>query len=208
MNKKSTLPVFFCIPDLTGFTRFMTSTDPEFANKVITALLNKVIAANILEMNVAEIEGDAIFFYRTGRLPAVGKIAKQCTVIFETFNDVIASFEKNDNKNYEKYLAKNQLGIKIIIHYGHINITKIQGRVKLLGEDVILVHKLLKNSIAVPCYILLTDNYLEKIRDKKVVKNWFNWEKLKRGKDKYDHFGVTYYSYIALPECKDFNKNK
>jgi hypothetical protein len=198
MDNKSTVPVFFCIPDLTGFTKFMTSTESDFANKVITVLLSKLISANILAMSVAEIEGDAVFFYRKGRLPAVNKVAQQCKLIFETFNEVICSFKENDPENHKKYLSKNQLGIKMIIHHGQINITKINGRVKLLGEDVILVHKLLKNSVNIPCYILLTDSYLEKLRNKKAAKNWFNWEDLKRGKDKYEHFGVTYYSYIPL----------
>ncbi len=198
MDNNSTDPVFFFIPDLTGFTKFMTSTEPEFANKVITVMLNKLISANILAMNVAEIEGDAIFFYRKGRLPAVNKVAQQSKLIFETFNDVIAKFKESDPDHHKKYLSKNQLGIKVIIHHAYINITKINGRVKLLGEGVILVHKLLKNSINIPCYILLTDSYLEKLKNKKAVKNWFNWENLKRGKDKYEHFGVTYYSYISL----------
>ncbi|OAQ41882.1 hypothetical protein A5893_01830 [Pedobacter psychrophilus] len=176
----------------------MTSTDPDFANKVITVMLNKLVAANILEMTVAEIEGDAVFFYRKGRLPAVNKVAKQCKFIFEAFNDVITTFKQIDPENYKKYLSKNQLGVKIIIHHAYINIAKINGRIKLLGEDVILVHKLLKNSINLPCYILLTDSYLEKLKNKKAAANWFNWENLKRGKDKYEHFGVTYYSYIPL----------
>jgi len=119
-------------------------------------------------------------------------------LIFETFNEVVASFKESDPENHKKYLSKNQLGIKIIIHHATINIAKINGKVKLLGEDVILVHKLLKNSINLGCYFLLSDSYLEKLKKRKDTKNWFNWEDLKRGKDKYEHFGVTYYSYIPF----------
>jgi hypothetical protein len=201
MVNKAKHPVFFCIPDLTGFTKFMTSTDSDFSQRVITNILNKLIAANILDMNVAEIEGDAIFFYRTGRLPAISKVAKQCKLLFQIFNTVIDSYIQTESENYQKYLANNQLGLKIVIHHGQTAITKIDNRTKLIGEDVILVHKLLKNSVPVPCYILLTNNYQEKIRNKKIVKNWFNWEHLKKGKDKYEHFGVTHYSYIPLTDC-------
>ena len=102
MDNKSTVPVFFCIPDLTGFTKFMTSTESDFANKVITVLLSKLISANILAMSVAEIEGDAVFFYRKGRLPAVNKVAQQCKLIFETFNEVICSFKENDPEKHKK----------------------------------------------------------------------------------------------------------
>jgi hypothetical protein len=193
--------VFFCIPDLTGFTKFMTTADSDFAHRVISNILNKLVASNILEMNVAEIEGDAVFFYRTGRLPAISKVAKQCKLLFQVFNNVIDSYEQSEPENYQKYLSKNQLGLKIVIHHGKTTFSKINGKIKLLGEDVILVHKLLKNSIDIPCYILLTNSYIDKIKTKKIVKNWFNWEKLKNGKDKYDHFGTTYYSFIPLPDC-------
>lgn len=202
MKNKSAVPVFFCIPDITGFTKFITSTDNgEFANRVISNVLNKVASANILEMHIAEIEGDAIFFYKTGRLPAVKKVAKQCQLIYEAFNDSIASFAETDPELFAKHLSKNQLGIKIVVHHGHISLTEINGHIKLMGEDVILAHKLLKNSIKEPCYILLTNQYLEKLKDKKIVKTWFHWESLKKGKDKYEHFGVTNYSYISLVDC-------
>jgi len=209
MEEKSAAPVFFCIPDITGFTKFVTSTDdPQFANLVITTVLNKVVSVNILAMSIAEIEGDAVFFYKTGRLPAVNHVAKQCQLIYDTFLDTIAAFENSHFELYKKYLSNNQLGIKIVIHHGHINLAKIKGRTKLMGEDVILAHKLLKNSIADPCYILMTNSYLEKLKDKKVVKNWFHWESLKKGKENYEHFGVIHYSYISLVDCKTVSTSK
>ena len=208
MDNNLAVPVFFCIPDLTGFTKFITSTDAEFSQKVIPNILNKIISSNTLEMSVAEIEGDAVFFYRTGRLPAISKVAKQCKAIIDAFFLVIESYKNTDPKNYEKYLSHNELGIKIIIHFGHITRTKIKGRTKLLGEDVILVHKLLKNTIKEPSYILLTDKYLETLKDKKAVSKWFNWKNLKRGSDKYEHFGVTKYSYISVVDCENINKKR
>lgn len=203
MGEKTAVPVFFCIPDITGFTKFITSTDdPDFANRVITTVLNNVVAVNILDMSIAEIEGDAVFFYKTGRLPAINNVAKQCQLIYDTFVSTIKAFETSHPELYAKYLSKNQLGIKVVIHHGHINLAKIKGRTKLMGEDVILAHKLLKNSIEEPCYILLTNSYLDKLKDKKVVKNWFHWESLKKGKENYEHFGVIHYSYISLVDCK------
>lgn len=208
MKNNSSLPVFFCVPDLSGFTKFVTTADNDFVHQVIPALLNQIIAANILGMKIAEVEGDAVFFYRTGRLPAINKVAQQCKVIYESFNHKILSYQTSHPEEYQKYLANEQLGIKIIIHYGNISLTKIEKRVKLLGEDVILVHKLLKNSIVESNYILLSDNYILKLRDKKIVKNWFNWEKLKRGSEDYEHFGLTHYSYISLVECNNFRTKK
>ncbi|WP_304062129.1 DUF2652 domain-containing protein [Pedobacter glucosidilyticus] len=208
IKTKSKIPVFFCIPDITGFTRFMTSVDHDFAHEFIPHLLQTLIKSNILELSIAEIEGDAIFFYKTGRLPSVQKVALQCKVIYDTFNQFIASYEKIDEKNYHKYLAHQEIGIKVIIHYGKISISNIEGHFKLMGEDVILAHKLLKNSIQQHNYILLSQQYTDKLRDKKVVKNWFNWDKLKKGTDHYEHFGTVFYHYIAFADVKKLNKRK
>ena len=209
METKSTVPVIFCIPDITGFTRFITSTKhPEFANEVISTVLSRVVGSNILSLKVAEIEGDAIFFYKIGRLPAVSMVAKQCEAIYNVFLDTIASYELTHPALFKKYLSKNQLGIKIIIHYGHISLMEIEGHTKLMGEDVILAHKLLKNSIQDPCYIMFTNQYLQKLSKKKMIEKWFSTDELVKSKDKYDHFGTVFYTYIPLSNCRKTSRNK
>lgn len=205
MTKSKKISVLFLIPDITGFTRFMTSADQDFAHYAIPKILKSLAKANRLDFSIAEIEGDAIFFYKTGRLPAIYKVAEQCKVIFNEFNRVIDSFRESDPEYFEKYLSQNQLGLKIIVHCGKISISRIEGRTKLIGEDVILAHKLLKNKITIPNYILLSENYLNKLKDKKVVNTWFNWEKLKNGHEDYDHFETVNYNYISLNECNNIS---
>ena len=191
------LPAFFFVPDLTGFTKFVASADISFSKDFIAGLLRRLINANILKMNVGEIEGDAIFFYSTGRLPSVNQVAKQCKLLFKVFYDYINTMEKEHPENHEKHLADGQVGLKIIIHYGEISVANIKGRNKLIGEDVIIAHKLLKNSIQDNEYILLTQSYLNKIRKNK-VDSWFHWEELKHLADEYEHIGKVEYQYIPI----------
>ncbi|MDB5120456.1 MAG: hypothetical protein JWN56_1674 [Sphingobacteriales bacterium] len=199
-NNDGLVPAFFCVPDITGFTRFIATADINFTKEVIPALLRKLIDANVLKMKVGEIEGDAIFFYKTGRLPAVSRVAEQCKVIYKTFSDFIQSIADSDPENFEKYLANSQLGLKIIIHYGYISVANIKGRTKLLGPDVIIAHKLLKNNIDEYNYVLLTDKYLAKIKDKTKLRELFHWEELRTGKELYEYIGEVCYHYISLDE--------
>lgn len=200
MENNDLVPAFFCVPDITGFTRFIATADINFTKEVIPALLRRLIDANILKMKVGEIEGDAIFFYKTGRLPAVSRVAEQCKVIYKTFSDFIQSIANTDPDNFEKYLANSQLGLKIIIHYGNISVANIKGRTKLLGPDVIIAHKLLKNNIEEYNYVLLTDKYLAKIKDKTKLREWFHWEELRTGSELYEYIGEVCYHYISLDE--------
>ena len=91
------------------------------------------------------------------------------------------------------------MGLKIIIHHGQIIVANIKGRTKLIGEDVIITHKLLKNGIEENEYILLTESYLKKIK-KSNVTSWFHWDDLKKSSDEYDHIGEVEYRYIPFGE--------
>src|SRR3954467_15922124 len=99
MDQKE-IPCFFCVPDITGFTKLMTSADITFTKEIIPAVLRKLIDNNILKMSVAEIEGDAVFFYRTGRLPTIDRVAQQCIIFHNTFSNYIESLKKADEENY------------------------------------------------------------------------------------------------------------
>ena len=51
----------------------------------------------------------------------------------------------------------NNLKLKFVAHVGEVAIQTIRDRRKLVGIDVILVHRLLKNSVPAPEYVLLSE---------------------------------------------------
>ena len=57
------------IPDISGFTKFVQTTEVEHSQHVISELLEVLISANTQELKLAEIEGDGLFFIRKMRLP-------------------------------------------------------------------------------------------------------------------------------------------
>jgi hypothetical protein len=54
------------------------------------------------------------------------------------------------------------LRVKFVAHVGEIATQKIRKRTKLVGIDVIAAHRMLKNSVPVPEYILLSDTMYER----------------------------------------------
>jgi len=72
-------PVLLCIPDISGFTHFMGDIDFELSAKVVPALLNNIIYSNEINLNISEIEGDAVLFYRSGPVPTLKAIIDQST---------------------------------------------------------------------------------------------------------------------------------
>lgn len=59
-------PALLYMPDISGFTQFVTSTEIDHAQGIIQELLEVLIDSNQLGLEVGEVEGDAVFFYRLG----------------------------------------------------------------------------------------------------------------------------------------------
>ena len=55
------------IPDISGFTRFVNGTEIEHSRMIIQELLEGLINSNLMELEISEIEGDAILFYKYGQ---------------------------------------------------------------------------------------------------------------------------------------------
>src|SRR5688500_20320658 len=57
------------IPDISGFTRFVTDMEIEHSRHIIQELLEILIDSNEIGLEISEIEGDAILFYKFGQSP-------------------------------------------------------------------------------------------------------------------------------------------
>ena len=198
-------PALICIPDITGFTRFMAETDLEFSRKIIPALLRSLVASNTLSMNVGEVEGDAILFYRFGALPSLSELTEQCKKFYADFNSQLEDLKKQFPNDFAKYISSNKLSLKIVLHAAEMTSTHIEGMIKLIGEDVVVVHKLLKNSVEDAEYILFSEKLLSHY-DSKEINNLLNWDQLKEGKDEYEYIGEVKYKYIPLSSSKRDNE--
>ena len=190
-------PTLICIPDISGFTQFMSTTDIAISSKVIPSLLNKVIYANTIGLKVSEIEGDAILFYKTGKLPAFKNLVDQCRRFYLDF------YEQLTHLRTQIPDIPDVLGLKIILHYGtSVSAVPIGKNIKLMGEDVIIAHRLLKNAIRSDEYILLSDFLLEQYKETEIERN-FEWGELHEREQEYEHIGEVNYSYIRLSPLKE-----
>ena len=57
------------MPDISGFTQFVSETEVMHSRHIVQELLEILIDSNHLNLQISEIEGDAIFFYKTGDKP-------------------------------------------------------------------------------------------------------------------------------------------
>ncbi|MDQ3051656.1 MAG: DUF2652 domain-containing protein [Bacteroidota bacterium] len=186
-----------CIPDISGFTKFMAENDIEFSRKIIPPLLRTIVNANSINMIVGEIEGDAVVFYRFGVLPPLTDLIRQCQDFYDKFNESLKDLMDEYVDNFHKSMSSEKLSVKVVCHAAEITSTEIEGITKLIGEDMVVVHKLLKNSITEMEYILLTEKLLDCYTEeaKQIAMSGYT---IRNGKDVYEHIGTIKYSYMSF----------
>ncbi|TXD85203.1 DUF2652 domain-containing protein [Subsaximicrobium wynnwilliamsii] len=191
-------PTLICIPDISGFTKFMSETNSDLSHKVVSSLLNKIIYTNTIDLKVSEIEGDAIFFYLPGELPSFEILLKQCRHFHDEFYKQLKNLTNQNSGNEDSENINHMLGLKIILHYGeHVEAVQIGSRIKLMGEDVIIAHRLMKNAIKEDEYILFSNGLLDQYEKAQLADN-MDLKQLKSGKNNYKHLGEVNYKYIVL----------
>lgn len=185
------------IPDISGFTDFVQQTEISHSEHIITELLEAIIDANILELKVAEIEGDAVFFYRKDFVPEPEELAIQVKNMFINFHSHLRSYDSYRICQCGACRTASNLSLKFIVHLGTFGFIKINKIEKPHGKDVILAHKLLKNTIDHREYLLLSENLLQAFPDKYPVLIKDSPE-LFEGSTNYKALGKVRYSYIIL----------
>ncbi len=194
-----------CLPDISGFTEFMSQTDIGLSHKVIPSLLNEIIYANTIGLKVSEIEGDAVLFYTLDTLPELKELIIQCQNFYHQFYQRLAKLMKKYRNEDDSFNIVSMLGLKIVMHYGEVGVNRIGKRIKLIGEDVIVAHRLLKNSIETDEYVLLSKPLLEYYhqRDKDQLNKVVQDSDLKDGSDRYEHIGKLEYKYLLVDQVDD-----
>jgi len=190
-------PALICIPDISGFTRFISENNIDFSRKIIPPLLRKMVASNALDFQVGEIEGDAVVFYRYGELPGLAELASQCKSFYTNFGEQLNALMEEHADSFHENQSSSRLSLKIIVHAAVMTSTEIKGHIKLIGEDVVLVHKLLKNSVKDAEYVLLTEKLLSNYKPEE-IESVFSWNPLVKGSDDYEFIGRVEYRSIAL----------
>ena len=145
------------IPDISGFTGFTGVTEIDHAAHIITELLELIVASNETDFTLAEIEGDAVLFYRKGEPLRREQLIDQCLRMFSNFHRQLMVIERDTVCQCGACQTASNLTLKFIVHFGYIKEIKVAQFVKATGIDMIVAHRLLKNDVGANEYILITE---------------------------------------------------
>ena len=157
MSKNATI----LIPDISGYTDFLTKTEIDHGSHILTELLEIIVNSNNTGLTLSEIEGDAVLFYKTGEPIARQKLMQQCITMFDRFHERIKLIDRDTICECGACKSAIDLSLKFITHYGKIKEITVANFTKASGVDMIIAHRLLKNEIESSEYILATKSYLD-----------------------------------------------
>jgi len=153
------------LADISGYTQFMVEnqTSALHGQAVINALIESIIAQVDIPLTLQEIEGDAVFLYAAhpgsedGWHTVVEEVSWKLGKFFESFIAELGVIAEATPCPCAVCRNLEKLALKIVVHSGEAVFHQIAGRPQVSGSDVILAHRLLKNSVAANFYLLLSD---------------------------------------------------
>ena len=150
------------IADIGGYTRFMRLHRMSLAHaqENTARLLGAVIDA-APELQLVALEGDGAFLCAAdGAALRLGELGVA----------MHRAFHAEQQRMYSVNLCvcdgcaqTGQLTVKFVAHVGEVVEQRLKHGTTLAGLDVILVHRMLKNSVPVPKYILMTEAVLSEL---------------------------------------------
>ena len=186
------------IPDISGFTRFVNESEIEHSRFIIQELLETLINANKSGLEISEIEGDAILFYKFGEPLALEELYKQVEKMFCEFHRHLAAYELRRLCQCKACVSAINLTLKVITHYGEFTSYNVKNFSKLIGKDIIVAHQLLKNDIVQHEYWLVTKS-LSQDKPPAGFAQWMKWN----SSAKQTESGEISFHYTQLSQLKN-----
>ena len=138
---------YFLIADVSGYTRYLGGVELDHAQDILADLLGAVVS-NTSVMRTVKLEGDAVFCHApTGDLdgPALIDAIESC---YSAFTKRLRTITHLTTCTCDACSRLDLLDLKFVVHCGQYAAHVVAGREEVVGYDVILVHRLLKNQVA------------------------------------------------------------
>jgi hypothetical protein len=155
------------IVDISGYTSFIKyrAVSLLHAEQIITDLLDAVLEHASHPMRLNKLEGDAALLFaetQGDEAAAVRDVVNQVQGFFAAFAQRRATLtHAKRHCQCDACANLSGLGLKAFVHVGEIAIKQVRQFEELAGEEVILIHRLLKNRVPEREYVLLTQAALD-----------------------------------------------
>jgi hypothetical protein len=135
------------LTDISGYTGYLAGVELDHAEDILADLMGTIVGALRPGFRLAKLEGDAAFMFAiTEKLDG--------SLLLDTIERCYFAFRRRRRDVRQATSCEcnacvriPDLNLKFVVHHGTILRQRVAGHEELLGPDVILVHRLLKNEV-------------------------------------------------------------
>ncbi len=138
----------FIISDISGYTAFLTQAELEHAHEILQSLFQAQLDHIKPPFVISGFRGDAIFMY----IPETAYVQPQSVLeamenLYCSFSSTLEQMQYHTTCDCRACKGISKLDLKMVAHYGDYVLQQMGDREELLGADVIVPHRMLKNQV-------------------------------------------------------------
>ena len=140
---------YLLLADISGYTSYVASTELTHSQDILSELLELIIERFKPLLTIAKIEGDAVFASSPQtKIPRGEAILELVESTYVAFRSRREAARRRTTCTCNACRNIPSLDLKFISHHGDYFIQDIAGIKELVGSDVNLIHRLLKNHVS------------------------------------------------------------
>jgi uncharacterized protein YndB with AHSA1/START domain len=137
----------FVIADISGYTAFLAGVELDHAHDIIADLMDTVVRRLRPRFRLAKFEGDAAFLYAVADKLDGSALQDAIEAAYLAFRKRLRNIKQASSCECNACSKMQDLDLKFVSHHGEFIKHRMAGREELAGRDVIVIHRLLKNTV-------------------------------------------------------------
>jgi len=158
-------PTCFLIADISGYTGYLADVELDHAQDILADLVGAVVTALRPDFRLAKLEGDAAFTFMTAEEVDGSMLLDTIERCYFGFRRRRRDVRQATSCECNACVRIPDLDLKFVVHHGSAIHQKVAGRQELLGSDVIVAHRLLKNEVVdklgIDAYALISQKCID-----------------------------------------------
>ena len=157
---------YLVLADISGYTSYLAQVELDHAHEILTDLLETIVGKFKTVLTISKLEGDAVFAYvAEAKLPRGETLLELLEATYLAFCDRRDSSHRRTTCTCAACQNMPSLDLKFFAHHGDYILQQVSGIRELVGTDVNLAHRLMKNHLTEAtgwkAYVLFTERGLE-----------------------------------------------
>jgi hypothetical protein len=139
---------YLALADISGFTSYLAGVELDHAHEILSDLLELVVSRLAPLLTLSKLEGDAVFTYApASSVPGGETLLNLLEGTYFAFKDRVEAIQRRTTCLCKACRSIPALDLKFMVHFGSFILQQVAGRTEVIGSDVNMAHRLMKNHV-------------------------------------------------------------